>query len=63
MAPSTAAPVHLTLDVESLQMKAYASARLGLAMDGSSNRTFVPLKTEMTADKAEQSGREASQAR
>lgn len=57
MVTSMAAPVHLTLDVESLQIKAYASARLGLAMDTGSNRTFLPLKTEMKADRSEHGGR------
>ena len=51
-----AAPVHLTLDVENLQMKAYASSKLGLGMDASSNRTFVPLRTEMKTEKAEHAG-------
>jgi hypothetical protein len=54
-APS-AAPVHLTLDVDNLQMKAYASSKLGLGVDASSNRTFVPLRTEMKAEKSEHGG-------
>lgn len=51
-------PIHLTLDVRTLAVKAYASARLGLSVDTSSNRSFVPLLTEMALAQSEQSGLE-----
>merc|ERR1711939_235397 len=56
-AAQLSAPIHLTLDVASLQIKAYASEKLGLASE-SANRTFVPLKTEMKVAKNEQAGLE-----
>ncbi|CAD6580703.1 MAG: hypothetical protein CYPHOPRED_001341 [Cyphobasidiales sp. Tagirdzhanova-0007] len=49
------APVHLTLDARSLAIKAYASSKMGLTVD-TSNRTFVPLKTEMKVAKSEGGG-------
>lgn len=56
-AAQLSAPIHLTLDVSNLQIKAYASEKLGLANE-SVNRTFVPLETEMKVAKNEQAGRE-----
>lgn len=55
---TSASPVHLTLDVKTLQTKAYSSSKLGLSVDASSNRTFVPLKTELKVEHSEHSGLE-----
>lgn len=56
---TSATPVHLTLDVNTLQIKAYASRKLGLAPSEASspNRLFVPLKTELKVAKKERAGR------
>lgn len=55
---TTATPVHLTLDVNTLAVRAYASRKLGLAPSeaASPNRLFVPLRTEMKVGKKEQAG-------
>lgn len=58
---TSASPVHLTLDVKTLQTKAYSSSKLGLSVDASSNRTFVPLKTELKVEHSEHSGRECNE--